>query len=157
MGNFLSLINGHGEPLWIPEHREAVFNEDNSSSRVEDRGEEGKQAGEASQSPALSSSRGNGDEDERKQRRGRAGSWWCRRDVRACGDPAREDPCQDTMPLATMEMLRKGGHLNGKGRGTLGCFFRLVWFGFLPLTFSQVRRNVPGDKNPWRHHQDAGM
>lgn len=43
MGNFLLLISDHGEPLWILEQRKTVFNEDNSSSCVEDGGEEGRQ------------------------------------------------------------------------------------------------------------------
>lgn len=41
-GNFLALISGNGEPLWILEQRKTVFNEDNSSSCVEDSGEEGR-------------------------------------------------------------------------------------------------------------------
>lgn len=41
-GDFLALISGNGEPLRILEQRKTVFNEDNSSSCVEDRGEEGR-------------------------------------------------------------------------------------------------------------------
>lgn len=37
------LISDHGEPLWILEQRKTVFNEDNSSSCVEDGGKEGRQ------------------------------------------------------------------------------------------------------------------
>ena len=43
MGNFLLLISVDGEPLWILEQRKTVFNEDNSSSCVEEGGEEGRQ------------------------------------------------------------------------------------------------------------------
>lgn len=43
MGNFLSLISVNGEPLWILEQRKTVFNEDNSSSCVEEGGEKGRQ------------------------------------------------------------------------------------------------------------------
>lgn len=42
-GNFLLLISGNGEPLWILEQRKTVFSEDNSSSCVEDGREEGRQ------------------------------------------------------------------------------------------------------------------
>lgn len=77
-------------------------------------------AGEASQSPALGSSHGNGNEDEREQCRARTGSNWCRTEVRL-GDRAGGQS-QDRAPLATMEMLRKGGHLNGEERETLVLF-----------------------------------
>lgn len=43
VGNFLLLISGNGEPLWILEQRKTVFNEDNSSSCVEDGSKEGRQ------------------------------------------------------------------------------------------------------------------
>lgn len=43
VGNFLPLISDHGEPPWILEQRKTVFNEDNSSSCVEDGGKEGRQ------------------------------------------------------------------------------------------------------------------
>lgn len=125
-GNFLALISGNGEPLWILEQRKTVFNEDNSSSCVEDSGEGG---GEASQSPALRSSHGNGNEDERKQCRGRAGSTWCRLEVHAFGNTASGNQCQDHTPLATMETLERVGHWNGEWRRTLG----LYSFFFFPL------------------------
>lgn len=98
VGNFLSLISGHGEPLWIPEQRKTVFNEDNSSSCVEDGGEEGRR--EASESPALGSSHGNGNEDQRKQCRRRTGRRWRGLQVGASGEAASADRCPDSVPLA---------------------------------------------------------
>lgn len=41
MENLLLLISANGEPLWVLKQRKTVFNEDNSSSCVEDRGKEG--------------------------------------------------------------------------------------------------------------------
>lgn len=93
--------------------------------------------GEAMESSALSSSHGNGNEDQRKQCRGRTGRNRCRLEVGAFGKSASGNQCQDGVPLATMEMLEKGGHLNGEGRGTLGLFF--------PFNIFQYRQNVPGE------------
>ena len=68
------LIGGNGEPLWTLEQRKTVFNGDNSSSRVKDGGEEGRQARQPES--ALSSSRGNRNKDQRKQYGGRTSRKW---------------------------------------------------------------------------------
>lgn len=58
------LISGNAEPLWTLEQRKTVFNEDNSSSRVKDWGEEGRKARQPES--CTSSSHGNGNKDQRK-------------------------------------------------------------------------------------------
>lgn len=104
VGNFLLLVSGNGDPLWTPEQRKTVFNEDNSSSCVEDGGKEG--GGEASQSPVLDSSHGNGNEDQRKQFRGRSGRRWRGLERGSLGETASGNQCQDGVPLATGDVGR---------------------------------------------------
>lgn len=106
---------------------------------------------ETSQSPALSSSHGNGNEGQRKQCGERTGRNWCRRKAGAFGETASENGSQDCVPLATVEMLGKDGHLNGERRGTQGLFSTFNIF--------QYGENVIGElvlENHWRHTQDAG-
>lgn len=117
VGNFLLLVSGHGEPLWTLEQRKTVFNEDNSSSCVEDGGKEG--GGEASQSPVLDSSHGNGNEDQRKQFRGRSGRRWRGLERGSLGETAMGTNARMVCHWQR-GMLGEGGHLNGEGTGTLG-------------------------------------
>lgn len=106
---------------------------------------------EASQSPALSSSHGNGNEGQRKQCGERTGRNWCRLEAGAFGDGASGNQCQDCVPLATVAILGKDGHLSGEGRGTRGLFSTFNVF--------QCGEKVIGEivlENHWRHTQDAG-
>lgn len=75
-----------------------------------------------------------------------------KRKAGAFGETASENRSQDCVPLATVEMLGKDGHLNGEGRGgTQGLFSTFNIF--------QYGENVIGElvlENHWRHTQDAG-
>lgn len=66
---------------------------------------------------------GNGNEDQRKQGRGRTGRKQCRLGVEAFGRMAGGYWGQEGVPLATGEMLGKDGHLDGEERETLGLGF----------------------------------
>lgn len=103
-------------------------------------------AGEASQSPALSSSHGDGNEEEREQCGVRTGSNWWRLEVRL-GIRARE-PAPGQCAMRNNGNAGKERPFEWRREKNTGSFFP-------PFNSFQFQENVPGG-NHWRHNQEAG-
>ena len=110
--------------------------------------------GEASQSPALDSSHGNGNEDQRKQCRGRTGRRW-RGLEWVFGRDSQWEPVPGRCATGNGDVGRGWPFEWRRGRNT-GSFLKKCF----SLNIFRYWEDGPGEiflKNHWRHNQDAGI